>query len=74
MLVDLTHLDRLHAVATDHARHGGGQVKRNAKVVQAVLDVAAQTVGVRHELVHALDRNSLERTAARHDKPDVARA
>ncbi len=44
------------------------------KVVQAVLDVAAQTVGVRHELVHALDRNPLERAAARHDKPDVARA
>ena len=74
MLVDLTHLDRLHAVATDHARHGGGQVQRNAKIVQAVLDVAAQAVGVRHELIHALDRNPLERAAARHDEPNVARA
>ena len=74
VLVDLAYLDGLHTVVPDHARHRGGQVQRNAKVVQAVLDVAAQPVGVRHEFVHALDRNSLERAAACHDQPDVARA
>ena len=74
MLVDLAHLDGFHAVVPDHARDRGRQVQRNAKVVQAVFHIAAQTVGVRHELVHALDRNPLERAAARHDQPDVARA
>lgn len=74
MLVDLTHLDGLHAVVPDYACDGGGQVQRNSKVVQAVLDIAAQAVGVRHELVHALDRNPLERAATCHDQPDVARA
>ena len=74
VLVDLTHLDGLHAVVSDHARDGGGQVQRNAKVVQAVLHIAAQAVGVRHEFVHALDRNPLERAAARHDESDVTRA
>ena len=73
-LVDLAYLDGFHAVVPDHACDGGGQVQRNAKVVQAVLHIAAQAVGVRHELVHALDRNPLERAAARHDKPDVTRA
>ena len=74
MLVDLAYFDCLHAVVPDHACDRGRQVQRNAKVVQAVFHIAAQTVGVRHELVHALDRNPLERAAARHDQPDVARA
>ena len=74
VLVDLTHLDGFHTVVPDHACDGGGQMQRNAKVVQTVLYIAAQPVGVRHELVHALDRNSLERAATCHDQPDVARA
>ena len=44
VLVDLAHLDGLHAIAPDHTRHRGGQMQRNAKVVQAVLDVAAQSL------------------------------
>ena len=74
MLVDLAHFDGLQAVAPDYARDRGRQMQRNTKVVQAVFHIAAQAVGVRHELVHALDRNPLERAAARHDEPDVARA
>ena len=74
MLVDLAYLDSLHTIVPDHTRDRGGQVQRNAKVVQAVLNIAAQPVGVRHELVHALDGNPLERAAARHDQPDIARA
>lgn len=49
-------------------------MQRNAKVVQAVLHIATQAIGVRHELVHALDGNPLERAPARHNKADVARA
>ena len=48
-------------------------MQRNAKVVQAVLHIPAQTVGVRHKLVHALDGNPLERAATCHDQPDIAR-
>ncbi len=73
-LIDPTHLDGLHAVVPDHARDRGRQMQRNAKVVQTVFHIAAQAVGVGYEFVHALDRNPLERAAARHDEPDVARA
>ena len=73
-LVDLAYLDGFHAVVPDHARDRGRQMQRNAKIVQAILHIAAQSVGVRHELVHALDGNPLKRAAARHDKPDVSRA
>ena len=74
IFVDLAHLDGLHAVVPNHACDGGGQVQRNAKIVQAILYIAAQAVGVWHKLVHALDRNPLERAATRHDEPNVARA
>ena len=67
MFVDPAHFDGLHAVVPDHARDRGRKMQRNSKVVQAVFHIAAQAVGVGHEFVHALDRNPLERAAARHD-------
>ena len=40
--LDLAYLDGLHAVVPDHARDRGRQMQRNAKIVQAVLDMGCR--------------------------------
>jgi len=49
-------------------------MKGNAEIMQALDDVAPETVGVRHDLEHPGDLHAFEGQPPRHDQTDVARA
>lgn len=51
-----------------------GKIQRNIIIVQALYNIAGQTVGERADFQHCLHLAAFKAHAARHDKADIAAA
>lgn len=62
------------ALAALDVDDGVAEVERNAKIVEALDDIALEAAGIGHQLSNGEDFCALERHAAGHDEADVAAA
>ena len=53
--------------------YGVGKAKRNAKVVEALLDISCKTAGVRHKLANSVNLCALKGHSSCHNKSDITR-
>ena len=71
---DLCQRDAGHTLLALNVHHGVAQLQRNAKIIEALHNIALQTAGIGHKLGNAEHLGTLQRHTARHNQADVAAA